>query len=151
MYASVRTAVGKFLIILLGSVVLAGCNSTKNLVYNSHSTYASTNDAYGSNNSVVGLVSNYTKWSVNRMNKHDRKQQEQAVFFALNNLPPGEQTEWYNGNSGSYGLVKVAASYPQGSGYCRVIWSQISYRGKSRTFSETACINAVDNTWRFMR
>ena len=151
MYAYVRTVVGKFLIILLSSMALVGCNTTKDLVYNSHSTYASTNEDYGSASSIVGVISNYSKWSVNRMNKYDRKQQEQAVFFALNNLPPGQQTEWYNGNTGAHGLVKVAASYPQGSGYCRVIWSQISYNGHDRAFSETACINSVDNTWRFVR
>ena len=42
-------------------------------------------------------------------------------------------------------------TYPQGSGYCRVLMSQIVYKGKKRDFKETACINSVDNTWRFVR
>lgn len=85
------------------------------------------------------------------MDDYDRKQQEQAVFFALNRLPPGEHTTWYNGNTGAHGVVQVSMTYPQGSGYCKVIMSQINYNGNSRDFSETACVNSVDNTWRFVR
>ena len=73
------------------------------------------------------------------------------VFFALNNLQNGEMTRWYNGNTGAQGAVKVSMTYPQGSGYCRVIMSQIIYNNKQRDFKETACINAVDNSWRFIR
>jgi surface antigen len=94
---------------------------------------------------------NYMSWNINRMEPYDQKQQEQSVFFALNNLQNGEVTRWYNGNTGAQGAVKVAMTYPQGSGYCRVIMSQIFYNGKQRDFKETACINAVDNSWRFIR
>lgn len=150
-FAKSLTGVGKSLIILTTSLFLVGCNTTQDLVYNSHSTYASTATDYKSTGSILTTALNYTEWSVSRMNKYDRKQQEQAVFFALNTLPPGDQTDWYNGNTGAHGLVKVASMYPQGSGYCKVIWSQIWYNGRTRDFSETACINAVDNSWRFVR
>ena len=146
--------VGKLSIILSTSIILAGCGVTsnpKNLVYNSHSTYASANTDYSNPTSTMSTISNYFKWSVNRMDAYDRKQQEHAVFFALNTLPPGEKTSWYNGNTGAHGTVQVAMSYPQGSGYCKTIMSQINYNGKTRDFSETACVNSVDNTWRFVR
>lgn len=150
-YVLSRMGVGKSLIILLTSFLLVGCGSTQDLVYNSHSTYASTTSDYSSTGSMMNIASNYYKWNVGRMNKYDRKQQEQAVFFALNRLAPGETTEWFNGNTGAHGLVQVASVYPQGSGYCKIIYSQLVYRGQERTFSETACINAVDNSWRFVR
>ncbi len=143
-------AVGKYLIILTTSFLLVGCGANT-LTHNSYSTVASTNADYGNTGSTINVATNYFKWSTNRMSAVDRKQQEQAVFFALNTLKPGEITDWYNGNTGAHGKVMVAMSYPQGSGYCKTIFSQIVYKGKQRDFSETACINAVDNTWLFLR
>jgi len=144
------TAVGKSLIILISSVLfLSACGTTSNT--NSRSTYASTNADYSSPSSSIVVAMNYLKWSTHKMTAWDQKQQEQAVFFALNNLKAGEVTNWYNGNTGARGQVRVAMSYPQGSGYCRVLQSEIYYNGKDRNFQETACINAVDNTWRFVR
>jgi len=79
------------------------------------------------------------------------KQQEQAVFYALNRLAPGETTEWFNGNTGAHGLVQVASVYPQGSGYCRVVFTQIQKKGKARDFKETACKDVAYQGWQFIR
>ena len=100
---------------------------------------------------MLGLGINYMKWTYHMMEPYDREQQQHAIFFALNNLQNGETTRWYNGNTGAKGAVQVSMTYPQGSGYCRVLMSQIYYKGKQRDFKETACINSVDNTWRFVR
>ena len=143
-------AVGKSLIILTTSFLLVGCGANT-LTHNSYSTSSSTHTDYGNTGSIVNVGVNYFNWSTNRMSEVDRAQQQQAVFFALNTLKPGEITDWYNGNTGAQGKVMVAMSYPQGSGYCKTIFSQIVYNGKQRDFSETACINAVDNTWHFQR
>ena len=145
------TAVGKLLIILTTSIGLTACGTTAQNYNNSVSTYASVHENYTSVNGTAVVALNYLKWSHYRMEPYDRKQQEQAVFFALNNLQNGEETNWYNGNTGAKGRVRIAMTYPQGSGWCRVIQSEISYKGKSRNLSETACINAVENTWRFVR
>lgn len=142
---------GRLLTILITSFTLVGCGTTAQNYNNSVSTYASVHDDYQNVNGSIVLVSNYVKWSSNRMSAYDQKQQEQAVFFALNNLQNGEETNWYNGNTGAKGRVRIIMTYPRGSGYCRVIQSQISYNGKSRDFKEEACINAVENTWRFVR
>lgn len=149
-YVKSLMAVGKSLIILSSIALLSACNTTGNY-NNSASTYASVHDDYQNVNGSMVLAMNYFKWSTHRMDKHDRKRQEQAVFFALNNLQNGEVTNWYNGDTGASGKVRVAMSYPQGSGYCRVLHSEIYYNGKARNFQETACINAVDNSWRFVR
>jgi surface antigen len=144
-------AVGKSLIILITSIGLLSACSSNTLLHTSESSYASTQSNYQPVNTSVGAMINYMSWNINRMEPYDQKQQEQSVFFALNNLQNGEVTRWYNGNTGAQGAVKVAMTYPQGSGYCRVIMSQIFYNGKQRDFKETACINAVDNSWRFIR
>ena len=120
-------------------------------MHTSESSYASTKADYRPVDTSVGALINYMSWTMNRMEPYDQQQQEQAVFFALNNLQNGETTRWYNGNTGAQGAVRIAMTYPQGSGYCRVIQSQIFYNGKHRDFTETACINAVDNSWRFIR
>ena len=150
LYVKNLTAVGKSLIILSSILLLSACGTT-GTYNNSKSTYASVHDDYQSVNGSVVMAVNYLKWSSNRMNKFDRKRQEQAVFFALDNLQNGEVTNWYNGDTGAQGKVRVAMTYPQGSGYCRVLHSEIYYNGKARNFQETACINAVDNSWRFVR
>ena len=146
------TAVGKSLIILSISIgLLSACSAQNKLLHTSESSYASTQANYRPVDTSVGALINYFSWSANRMHINDQKQHEQSVFFALNNLQNGEITRWYNGNTGAQGAVKVSMTYPQGSGYCRVIMSQIFYNGKQRDFKETACINAVDNSWRFIR
>jgi len=144
-------AVGKSLTILTISVgLLSACSAQNTLLHTSESSYASTKTDYRPVDTSVGAIVNYFSWTMNRMEPYDQKQQEQSVFFALNNLQNGEVTRWYNGNTGAQGAVQVAMTYPQGSGYCRVIMSQIFYNGKQRDFKETACINAVDNSWRFI-
>ena len=145
-------AVGKSCIILTISIgLLSACSAQNTLLHTSESSYASTQSNYQPVNTSVGGLINYFSWTMNRMEPYDQQQQEQAVFFALNNLQNGETTRWYNGNTGAQGAVRVAMTYPQGSGYCRVIMSQIFYNGKQRDFKETACVNAVDNSWRFIR
>jgi surface antigen len=146
------TAVGKSLIILTISLGLSACGATsQNYSTTSYSTGASTEQYFHPTNSTVSVMLNYAKWSYHMMTPYDREQQQHAIFFALNNLQNGETTRWYNGNTGAKGAVQVAMTYPQGSGYCRVLMSQIVYKGKKRDFKETACINSVDNTWRFVR
>ena len=151
-YVKNSTAVGKSLIILTTSVLLTACGATsQNFSTTSYSTGASAEQYFHPTNSTVSVVLNYAKWSYHMMEPYDREQQQHAIFFALNNLQNGETTRWYNGNTGARGAVQVAMTYPQGSGYCRVLMSQIVYKGKQRDFKETACINSVDNTWRFVR
>jgi len=145
-------ALGKSLTILTISIgLLSACSAQNTLTHTSKSSYASTQSDYQPVDTSVGAMLNYMSWTINRMEPYDQQQQEQSVFFALNNLQNGEVTRWYNGNTGAQGAVKVSMTYPQGSGYCRVIMSQIVYNNKQRDFKETACINAVDNSWRFIR
>ena len=143
---------GKSLIILTTSLLLlSACNTTSPYYNSSESTTASLHTKYVPNEGMAGIAYNVIYWNAGRLPKQDQEQQEQAVMFALDNLYPGEITRWFNGNTGTRGAVKVSMSYPQGSGYCRVIMSQIVYKGKRKDFKETACKNSIHNSWRFIR
>jgi surface antigen len=147
------TGLGKLLATLTISLtLLSACGSTtQNFKNSSYSQSASLNEYYHPANSTVAVALNAVKWKTGMLSDYDYNLQKDAVFFALNTLQNGEVTRWYNGNTGAHGAVKVSMTYPQGSGYCRVIMSQIAGYGKQRNFSETACINSVDKTWRFVR
>ena len=111
--------VGKSLIILTISVgLLSACSAQNTLNHTTASAYASTKSNYQPVDTSVGALINYMSWNINRMEPYDQQQQEQAVFFALQNLQNGQVTRWYNGNTGAQGAVQVAMTYPQGSGYC---------------------------------
>lgn len=148
MFAKRWMAVGKSFL-LVASLFLTGCATTN--TGTSRSTYSSANDSYQNNNSVVAVFANLTRWKMHMLPSEDRVRQEQAVFFALNNLDQGEMTEWRNERTGARGAVVVMSSYLQGSGYCRTVNSEIYYHGKTRNFVETACVNGVEPTWRFIR
>ena len=51
----------------------------------------------------------------------------------------------------THGFVKIVASYPHGSGYCRVVFTQIQKKGKARDFKETACKDVAYQGWQFIR
>ena len=85
------------------------------------------------------------------LNDEDKDKQKTAIYFALNNLDHDVVTTWYSKNSQAQGQVKIVSSYPQGSGYCRVIFSQLIYKGKERSFSETACTDIAHTGWRFIK
>lgn len=139
--------VGKLLTVCILTNLLVACASTQE-TYISHSVNSSANDSYQSNKSSINVVANLFQWKMNKLPYTDQVKQEQAVFFALDNSNEGEVIEWFGDNSS--GKVSVVMSYPMGSGYCRVIFSQINYKNKSRDFKETACRNgSVD--WKFIR
>ena len=124
MFVKKWTAAGKSFL-LVTSLVLAGCSATtQHNTGTSASTYASTNTSYQSNNSVLAMATNITRWKMYKLPQDDQARQERAVFFALNNLNQGEITEWRNERTGSRGAVVIMSSYPQGSGYCRTVNSK---------------------------
>ena len=131
-----------------------GCSSTGDTVKSystSHSTISSVQSAYQPANSYVGIIANFTQWQWYRLPDGDRKSQEQAMFFALDNVDNGHSSSWYNNETGTNGTVMVVSTYPMGSGYCRVVLSRLNYKGKMRDFKETACKESGHEKWRFLR
>ena len=86
-----------------------------------------------------------------KLSKEDMKKQDKAVFFALNNLDDGKVVSWHNVEKDTHGYVKIVASYPHGSGYCRVVFTQIQKKGNARDFKETACKDVSYRGWQFIR
>ena len=149
MFVKNLTVVGKLFTILI-SLLLISCGSTTDNKYNSKSAYLSTEDNYYSGAHPVTLASNFFKYKFFSLSTEDKKRQQQAVFYALDNLHEGEIIRWHNDDKNTFGKIKVVSSYPQGSGYCRVIFSQISKKGKIRDFKETACKDTSYDGWLFI-
>ena len=145
-------AVNRILLLALISI-LGACSSTSGVqTYNTtDTTTSSVQSTYQPANGYVGVVVNLTKWHWYRLPAEDRMKQEQAVYFALDNVENGDGTSWYNNNTGSNGEVIVVSTYPMGSGYCRVMLSKLNYKGKLRHFKETACRETGHEGWRFLR
>jgi len=106
---------------------------------------------YDKNTSSANYVANFFKYNYYMLNDEDKDKQKTAIYFALNNLDNNIVTKWYNNRTEAQGQVKIVSSYPQGSGYCRVIFSQLIYKGKERSFSETACLEMGHSGWRFIK
>lgn len=138
--------VGKLLTLGILISALTGCGTTQ--TYTSYSVKSSASTGYTTPNSSVTTIANLFQWKMYKLPHQDQVKQEQAVFFALDTLDEGEVTEWFGNNSS--GKVSVMMSYPMGSGYCRVLFTQINYKGKTRNFKETACKNGSPN-WQFVR
>ena len=149
MFVKNLMVVGKLFTILI-SLLLISCGTTTDNKYNSKSAYLSAEDNYHSGAHAVTLASNFLKYKFFSLSKEDKKKQQQAIFYALDNLPEGEIIRWHNEDNNSWGRVKIVSSYPQGSGYCRIIFSQISKKGKIRDFKETACKDVAYDGWLFI-
>jgi len=136
---------------ILTSLLLISCETAIDKKFNSKSAYLSTEDNYNSGLHAVTLGGNFLKYKFFSLSKKDKKKQQQAVFYALDNLPEGEIIQWHNDDNNSWGRIKIVSSYPHGSGYCRVIFSQISKKGKIRDFKETACKDVAYDGWLFIK
>jgi surface antigen len=141
-----QTALGKFLTltVLLGS--LGACAS--------HSPYTSNSVNYAPVHSNVPghqlgiILYNLGKYSSLRLSPEQKQKQTTAVYSALEG-EYGDVYNWYEHTA--MGSVKAVHGYPQGSGYCKVIYSTVTNKGSSRNFTETACKEAGHDGWRFIR
>jgi len=141
-----QTAVGKFLTltVLLGS--LGACAS--------HSPYTSDSVNYAPIHSnqqghQLGIILyNLGKYSSVRLSAEQKQKQTTAVYSALEG-DYGQVYNWYEQTA--MGSVKAVHGYPQGSGFCKVIYSTVTKKGSSRNFTETACKEHDTRGWRFIR
>lgn len=143
--------VGRLLILSLCISLLGACASQQTTYVNSNSVGSSANNSYSPNKSYINVVTNFMQWKMHKLPYEDQIKQEQAVFFALNNTDEGQVIEWFSDDNNSSGKVAIQMTYPQGSGYCRVVFSQINYKSKTRNFKETACKNSAVEGWTFIR
>lgn len=141
------TALWKLLIltVMLGS--LTACNTTS--PYNSQTIRQ---PVVKGPNAGVGLlasaISNVYVSSVYGLDDAQKAQQNAAVYTALES-DYGRVISWYDRDA--MGHVKAVHGYPQGRGYCKVIYSAVTVRGRTKQFEETACQNHYDSRgWKFV-
>jgi surface antigen len=138
------TVLGK-LLILTATVLSAGCAT--NSPYQSASTKFAVTELERSSGSVTfGL--NLYKWYSQKLNDSQAQKQTMAVHNALES-DYGTVYNWYDGNA--KGSVKAVHGYPQGSGFCRVVFSEVTVGYETRSFQETACKETGHPGWRFVR
>lgn len=142
-------ALGKWLI-LSSSLFITACGTTTS-VNKSISTDKSVSHNYTHAGTGVEVFYNFMRHNMGKLTKEDSEKQNQAVFFALDNLEEGKVVSWHNVKQDTHGFVKIVMSYPNGSGYCRVVFTQIQKKSKIRDFKETACRDVAYQGWQFIR
>jgi len=139
------TAVGKFLTltVLLGS--LGACSTTT--PYQKSKSISHSAEMNYTNGGVVSTVINLSKYQWFRLTDEQKRKQSGAVHAALES-EYGTVYNWFE--STAKGSVKAVHGYPMSSGFCKVIYSTITVKGKTRNFEETACQDVGHNGWRFI-
>jgi len=150
MFVKNSTAVSKLFILGLISLLLTNCASNKHNV-NDSASYKSVNQHYAKVNSSANILYNYALSKKYSLSKADKGKQRDTVFYVLNQLDEGQVAKWYNEDKHTWGAVKVVASFPTGTGYCRILFSEIGKKDKSRFYKETACTDLAYYGWRFIR
>lgn len=143
------TVFGKSLILAIIGINLTACANQN--FYGSYSSQLPAVQSYKPGAGLYGVVYNLAQYNFYSLNAEEKEKQQEAVFFALNNLDNGQLVEWYHTDRDSYGQVRPVQSYPSGGGYCRTIHSLISVNNNERSFTETACKGSGHKGWRFIR
>ena len=139
------TVAGKFLIsmVLLGSLTACGAHSP----LQSNSVQNSVVGPWGHSNSAVYY--GYKLWQEKeyRLNDLQKTKQTASVYSALEG-DYGVAYKWYEKDA--WGAAKAVHGYPQGSGFCKVVYTMLVVRDKQKTFEETACKEEGHKGWRFI-
>lgn len=139
------TVVGKFLIL---TVLLSSITACGHLPQQSESINRSAKSNYSPGASSVTFIIDVLDWSRHTLTDEQKRKQNSAVQAALES-DYGIVYNWYENTA--KGSVKAVHGYPISSGYCRVIYSMITVKGKSRHFEETACQSSgTQNEWRWV-
>jgi surface antigen len=132
--------------VTLGS--LTACNTTT--PYQSSSVYHPTVTGPGVETGImISAIGGLYTSSVYGLDRQQKMQQSAAVHTALES-EYGRVVSWYDRDA--MGHVKAVHGYPQGRGYCKVIYSAVTVRGRTKEFTETACQNYYDSRgWKFVQ
>tara|TARA_B100000780_G_C21114367_1_gene450679 strand:- start:1497 stop:2087 length:591 start_codon:yes stop_codon:yes gene_type:complete len=137
-------AVGKFLTLMATLGSLVACGATP---YQTSSVQGAVSGPYANVNSSVALAYNFIQDRHYSLNPQQKQKQTMAVYSALES-EYGVLHQWYEANA--MGGVKAVHGYPQGSGFCKVLYSTVVVDNKQRNFDETACKEAGHDGWRFI-
>ena len=106
----------------------------------------STASNYTTPQSIYTVIFNYGKHSAYSVPKEDRQRHERCVYFALDTLPSGQSCKWYSNKTNAKGEVFVARV---DSNTCTTLMSTVWYKGKSKNFTDRACLQ--NNQWKFFQ
>lgn len=132
--------VSGFLLIL--TLAISGCSSSP------YYGEMSTANNYSQPKSIGTIMYNIAKHNAYSVPVEGRLKHEQCVYFALDELNIGEHCEWATRHA--MGNVQVVNHYVAGSGYCTIIFNSVIYKGQTKGWKNTACVNEGRNTnWKF--
>jgi len=138
-------AVGKSLILTATFVSLIGC--TSHSVNQSASVKNSVTGPYGAALTSADVTWRlYQDWHY-RLDDSQKAKQTSSVYAALES-DYGIVYKWFEGNA--FGAAKAVHGYPQGSGFCKVIYTTVKVNNRQRTYEDTACKEAGHEGWRFV-
>lgn len=140
------TVLMKSLILTATLVSITACSTSSPYQSQSISRPAMIN---GDTSASAAVYAAETAWITMRygLNEVQKQKQNAAVHAALNS-DYGKVYHWYERDA--RGSVKAVHGYPMGSGFCRVVYSEITVKGRSRHFEETACTKVGVSGWRFL-
>lgn len=124
---------------LLLTISLIGCSSTPYYADRKIDTY----NNYKPVTSLVGLVYNLGKSNAYSVPKGSRLEHENCVMMILDNGNAGETCRWHTNEAS--GSVLIARIRPN---LCHDIVSTVNYKGKSESWTDTACPTR-NNKWKF--
>ncbi len=119
----------------------------------SHQPYygeQSTADRTNTGNSFYGLLYNWGEAHAYTIPKEDRNRHQRCVFFTLDKADPGQTCSWHGPDSGANGVVKLIGRYPQGGKVCHILFTNLTYRNKTKQFKDVACYSPVRDKWTFI-
>ena len=138
-------AVGKSLILTVTFVSLVGCAGHS--VNQSASVTNSVTGPYHAAVSSADLLWQFTQDFNYRLNDKQKSKQTHAVYAALES-DYGMVYKWFEGDA--MGAAKAVHGYPQGSGFCKVVYTTVAVKNRQRSFEDTACKEEGHDGWRFV-
>jgi surface antigen len=141
------TVLSRLLILTATLGSIAACSSTT--PYQSSSIERPVVTPTHSGSLIVDAVNELYLTSLYGLNDTQKQKQTAAVHTALE-TDFGKVVHWYERDA--MGAVKAVHGYPQGRGYCRVLYSLITVKGRSRELTETACRKDYERSeWYFVK
>jgi surface antigen len=102
---------------------------------------------YSSNKFANRLAAVTFGW-FNKLDDDQSSDYTQSITHAVMYAENGNKVEWYRGDASGYTVPVM--TWPNGSGYCRRIHTEIVAFNMVKNLSQTACFSNADNTWRWV-
>lgn len=141
-------ALGKSLTLAATIISVTGCSINQSKPYTQVGSIRASEDQaqMDSMKDTFGIYATLITELTYRLNVDQKRKQTSAVYAALES-DYGDVYRWYEGDA--RGAVKAVHGYPHNSGVCRVIYSAIERKGRTRHFKETACRSYTQEEWKF--